>query len=202
MLKNLAAATAIVVLAACSEKNTSGLPETDTTATTGQSAQETSTATATTTGATGGTVSSMSDEDKTFVANAGMGGLFEVQAGNLALQKAQSADVKAFAQQMVTDHGKANADLAQLATTKGLALPTELGGPHKGAFDHLSMLSGAEFDKAYMAHMVEDHDKDVAAFEKASTTAIDADVKTFAGTTLPVLKQHQAKSKEVSAKLK
>ena len=200
--KTVFAAAAIVVLGACSEKNTSGMPETDTTATTGQSVQETSTATATATGATGGTSSAMTEEDKTFVSEAGMGGLFEVQAGNLALQKAQSADVKAFAQQMVTDHGNANAQLAQLATTKGVALPTELGGPHKGAYDHLNMLSGAEFDKAYMMHMVEDHDKDVVAFEKASTTAMDGDVKTFAGTTLPVLKEHQSKAKEVSSKLK
>jgi putative membrane protein len=203
MFKKYAAALAVVILAACGgSENTTGTPETDTTATTGQSAQETSTATATTTGITGGTSSAMSAEDKEFVSKAGMGGLFEVQAGNLALQKAQNAEVKSFAQRMVTDHSNANAELAQLATTKGVALPTELGGPHKGAFDHLNMLSGAEFDKAYMQHMVEDHDKDVAEFEKASTTAMDGDVKTWAGKTLPTLQQHQQLSKEVSSKLR
>jgi len=202
MLKKYAAALAIVLLAACSEKNTSGTPETDTTATTGQSAQETTSATATTTGATGGTMSAMTPEDKEFVSKAGMGGLFEVQAGNLALQKAQNADVKTFAQRMVTDHGNANAELAQLATTKGLALPTELGGEHKSAYDHLNGLSGAEFDKTYMQHMVEDHDKDVPEFDKASTTASDADVKAFAGKTLPVLKEHQTMAKSISSKMK
>jgi putative membrane protein len=203
MFKKYAAALAVVILAACGgSENTTGTPETDTTATTGQSAQETSTATATTTGITGGTSSAMSAEDKEFVSKAGMGGLFEVQAGNLALQKTQNAEVKSFAQRMVTDHSNANAELAQLATTKGVALPTELGGPHKGAFDHLNMLSGAEFDKAYMQHMVEDHDKDVAEFEKASTTAMDGDVKTWAGKTLPTLQQHQQLSKEVSSKLR
>lgn len=203
MLKKYAAALAVVTLAACGgSENTTGTPETDTTATTGVSVQETSTATATTTGVTGGTTSAMSAEDKEFVSKAGMGGLFEVQAGNLALQKAQNAEVKSFAQRMVTDHTNATAELTQLATIKGVALPTELGGPHKGAFDHLNMLSGAEFDKAYMQHMVEDHDKDVAEFEKASTTAMDGDVKTWAGKTLPTLQQHQQLSKEVSSKLK
>lgn len=203
MSKKYAAAAAIVLLAACGgPENRTGTPETDTTATSGQSVQETGTASATTTAATGGSMSAMTPEDKEFVSKAGMGGLFEVQAGNLALQKAQSADVKTFAQRMVTDHGAANAELAQLATTKGLALPTELGGDMKGAYEHLSGMSGAEFDKMYMQHMVEDHTKDVAAFEKASTTAGDADVKAWAGKTLPTLQQHQQMAKDISSKLR
>ena len=200
MLKKYAVALGLVVFAACKAENTSGLPETETTGT-AQSVQETSTATATTTGVTGGTMSYMTNDDKEFVTKAGMGGLYEVQAGNLALQKAQSADVKAFAQRMVTDHGNSNSELSQLATAKGLALPTELGGDHESAFNHLNTLSGAEFDKAYMQHMVPDHEKDVADFDKASTTATDADVKAFAQKTLPVLQDHLRMAKEVSSKL-
>ncbi|HUR80541.1 MAG TPA: DUF4142 domain-containing protein [Thermoanaerobaculia bacterium] len=201
MLKKTLIALAILALAACKPENQTGTPETDTTATTGQSAEST-TANATTTGATGGTTSAMSNEDKDFMSKAGMGGLMEVQAGNLALQKAQSAGVKAFAQRMVDDHGKANAELAQLATTKGVALPTELAGEHKDAVDHLSSLSGAEFDKAYMHHMVDDHDKDVPEFEKASTTASDGDLKAWAGKTLPTLQQHQKMAHDIASKMK
>jgi putative membrane protein len=191
----------VLMLGACKEKNTSGLPETETTGT-AQAVSETSTASATTTGATGGSVTAMSNDDKDFVSKAGMGGMAEVQMGNLALQKASSADVKAFAQRMVTDHSKANEELSQLATTKGLALPTELGGEHKQALEHLTSLSGAEFDKAYMQHMVEDHDKDVAEFDKASTSAQDSDVKGWAGKTLPTLKEHQQMAKDIASKQK
>ena len=201
MWKQWTAVLAIVVLAGCKAENRSGLPETETTADPAQSVQETSTATATTTGITGGGVSAMTPEDKEFVSKAGMGGLFEVQAGNLALQKAQSAEVKAFAQRMVTDHGNANNELSQLATAKGIGLPTELGGDHEGAFEHLNSLSGTEFDKAYMKHMVEDHQKDTAEFEKASTTGTDADVKGWAGKTLPTLQEHLRLAKDVSSKL-
>lgn len=196
-------AVLLLLTAACSKenKNTSGLPETETTGT-AQAVSETSTASATTTGVTGGSVSAMSNEDKEFVSKAGMGGLFEVQAGTLAQQKAQSADVKAFGTRMVTDHSKANEELQQLATTKGLALPTELGSEHKAALDHLTSLNGAEFDKAYMQHMVEDHDKDVGEFDKASTSAQDSDVKGWAGKTLPTLKEHQQLAKEIARKMK
>src|SRR5687767_664432 len=116
-MKHLLIAVGVTAcLAACGgseSSNTSGMPETETTGT-AQSVQETGTATATTTGSSGGTVSNMPGSEKEFVANAGMAGLSEVQMGNLALQKAQHADVKAFAQRMVTDHSASNAELAQL----------------------------------------------------------------------------------------
>jgi putative membrane protein len=195
------AALCLALLVACSKENTSGVPETDTTATNAQSVQQTSPETASTTGVTGGTVSNTTPDDKEFVSKAGMGGLAEVQMGNLALQKAQSADVKAFGQRMVTDHSKANAELAQLATAKGLALPTEVAGEHQAAMQHLQSLSGAEFDKAYMTHMVEDHEKDVAEFDKASTSASDAEIKAFAGKTLPVLREHLALAKTTAGKV-
>lgn len=188
-----------LVLGACRER--AGQPETDTTGTAQAESQTSDTASATTTGVTGGTISDMTPDDKEFVSKAGMAGLAEVQMGNLALQKASSADVKAFAQRMVTDHSKANAELAQFATTKGLALPTELEGDPEKAMEHLTSLSGADFDKAYMDHMVADHEKAVADFEKASTSTTDADLKAWAGKTLPTLKEHFQLAKDVRGKV-
>lgn len=195
----IAALAAVLLLCtfACTQSENAGQPATDTTQTTA-TVSETS---ATTTASTGGTVSNLSTEDKEFVSRAGMSGMAEVQMGNLALQKATNAEVKAFAQRMVTDHGKANEELQQLATTKGLALPAELDADHKGALDHLTNLSGAEFDKSYMQHMVEDHDKAVAEFEKASTGTGDADIKAWAGKTLPTLQDHQRQAKEIAGKV-
>lgn len=201
-IRNVAlAASLAAMLIACGREDRTGQPETETTGSI-QSVQETAdTASATTTGASGGTTSMMSNEDKEFVTKAGMGGLAEVQMGNLALQKAASADVKAFAQRMVSDHSNANAELAQFATTKGLALATELSGEHQAAYEHLNGLSGAEFDKAYMTHMVEDHEKDVAEFDKASTSATDTDLKAWAGKTLPTLKEHLELAKTTARKV-
>ncbi len=197
------AAGCVALLAACggNESNRGeGVPETNTTGSV-QSVQQTTSATATTTASGGGTVSNSTPEDKEFVSKAGMGGLAEVQLGSLALQNAQSADVKAFAQRMVADHSKANAQLAELATVKGLVLPTELAGPHKDALEHLQSLHGADFDKAYMQHMVSDHEEDVKEFDHASTSATDADIKGWAGKTLPVLREHLALAKTVAQKV-
>lgn len=52
-----------------------------------------------------------------------------------------------------------------------------------------------------MQDMVKDHDKDVAAFKHAWTSAADADLKAWAGKTLPTLQGHQTQAKSINAKL-
>jgi putative membrane protein len=140
-------------------------------------------------------------DDRAFVLEAGPGGLAEVELGKLAAQKGQSADVKRFGQRMVSDHSKANAELKKLAASKGITLPAEMNAEQKAERDKLAKLSGPEFDREYMALMVEDHDKDVAAFEEEAKDGSDPDIKSFAAKTLPTLQEHQRMSKEIKAKL-
>ncbi|HWW61118.1 MAG TPA: DUF4142 domain-containing protein [Thermoanaerobaculia bacterium] len=147
-------------------------------------------------------IANVPDADKSFANDAAQAGMAEVNAGNMGLQKTSNADVKAFAQRMVTDHTKANDELKQLATTKGLTLPADVNDEQKAAAAHLSGLSGAEFDKAYMDHMVADHEKAVSLFQNESTSGGDADLKSWAGTTLPTLQQHLQLAKDTKAKLK
>ena len=139
--------------------------------------------------------------DKAFVMEAAQGGMAEVELGRLATEKASNADVKQFGQRMVDDHGKANDELKGLAAQKKVTLSTELDAKHKETRDRLSKLSGDAFDKAYMADMVADHNKDVAAFARVSKTAKDADLKAWAGKALPTLQEHQQMAKEVAGKV-
>ena len=140
--------------------------------------------------------------DKTFAMHAAQGGLAEVQMGKLAAQNASSPDVKQFGQKMADDHGKANEELMSWASKNGVTLPTDLDAKHKADQDKLAKLSGAAFDHAYMTAMVADHNKDVAEFKKASTTAKNADLKAWAAKTLPTLEEHQKMAKDTSAKVK
>jgi putative membrane protein len=128
--------------------------------------------------------------DMAFVKEAAVGGMAEVELGNLAKEKASNNDVKQFGDRMVTDHGKANDELKQWAQQKNVTLPTELDARHKATRDRLSKLSGDTFDKAYMREMVSDHEKDVAAFKKQASAAHDSDLKAWASKTLPTLEEH------------
>jgi len=68
--------------------------------------------------------------------------------------------------------------------------------------DELRAKTGADFDREYVEEMVDDHEEDVAAFEKQAQSATDPDVKAFAAKTLPVLKKHLDAIKAIQAKMK
>ena len=135
-----------------------------------------------------------------FWSKAAQGGMAEVELAKLALQKSQNADVKKFAQTMVTDHTKANDELKGLATKKNVTLPTDLGS-HKSTLDDLNGKTGADFDKAYVAAMVDDHEEDVDLFED-NTDNSDPDIKAFTTKTLPTLKSHLEMIKGIQSKMK
>ena len=154
------------------------------------------------TGATGMTKSSVDPADSDFMTKTEQGGMAEVQMSSMAASKATNADVKSFANRMVTDHTKANDELKQLASTKGVTLPADIGADEKKAMDAASAKSGKDFDKAYIDDMVKDHEKVVAAFEKESKSAKDADLKAWVTKTLPTLKEHLKLAKETQKKVK
>jgi putative membrane protein len=139
----------------------------------------------------------MSASDKKFVRGAAEGGLAEVELGKLATEKAASEDVKKFGQRMVDDHSKANDELKQVASSQGIDLPDHVSAKDKALKERLSKLSGASFDKAYMASMVKDHKADIADFEKESDNGKDTAVKQFATSTLPTLKDHLAEAERI-----
>ena len=129
--------------------------------------------------------------DRKFVEEAASGGMAEVKLGQLAVEKGASPTVKQFGQKMVDDHSKANNELQALAAKKSLPLPTAVDTAQQATYDKLAKLSGPAFDKAYMTAMVKDHDEDVKAFKKATTTAaINPELKTWAKQTLVVIEQH------------
>ncbi|HET9713293.1 MAG TPA: DUF4142 domain-containing protein, partial [Pyrinomonadaceae bacterium] len=147
------------------------------------------------TGATGATgeqagMANLSSQDRDFLMDAAMGGLMEVELGRRAIQQGASDAVKQFGKRMVDDHTKTNTELTTLATSKGITLPTEIDEKHRGEMRKIANMTGADFDRAYAKMMLSDHKKDVSAFEKQSMKGTDADLKAFATTALPTLKEH------------
>jgi putative membrane protein len=95
----------------------------------------------------------------------------DIDAGKLAETKTKSNDVKAFAQQMVTDHtgvNKAATDLAKKLNVTPEDNPTsqsiKQGGDENIA--RLKTLSGGSFDKAYIDHEVTYHQSVIDALDK------------------------------------
>jgi putative membrane protein len=143
-------------------------------------------------------MAAMSSQDTNFLMEAAIGGMMEVELGRIAARQGNSDAVKQFGQRMVDDHSQANTELMQLASSKGVTLPTQLDEKHRDEITKMSKMSGAEFDRAYSKMMVSDHNKDVAEFQKESTKGADAYVKAFAAKTLPTLQEHLQLAKALS----
>lgn len=135
--------------------------------------------------------SALSKTDQEIVIGMARANMAEVEAGKLALANGESAEVKAYAQQMVDDHTKALADVTTLAQEKGVTLPTELDAKHKAMAAKLSKLKGAKFDHMYMTQAgVADHKQVHAMLKKDEKRATDPAVKALAAKMLPTVEQH------------
>lgn len=141
------------------------------------------------------------DKASDFMVKAASGGMMEVELGKMAQDKAQNQRVKDFGAMMVKDHTAANTEMKTLADGKSVVLPSSLGEDHQKHVNDLNEKTGAEFDKAYMSMMVDDHKKDISEFEDASKND-DADVKAFASKTLPVLRTHLDSAQAINDALK
>lgn len=128
--------------------------------------------------------------DPNFMIKAAQDNLAEIQMGQLAQQRGATDMVKQYGQMMVREHTQANRELAQLATSKGVTLPKDMGAENRAIYNRLSGLSGTAFDRAYMAAMVTSHMKDVSLFRSKATQAQSPELKTWASSKLPSLVEH------------
>jgi putative membrane protein len=137
--------------------------------------------------------------DASFYKNAAEGGIFEVDAGNLATTKGTSQGVKDFGAMMVKDHTAANDKLKSIATTKGIDLPTSASVSQIATKGKLDVLSGDTFDKSYIKSQVKAHRQTIALFRKEIASGQDADAKAFATSTLPTLRAHLKAITQIAA---
>lgn len=123
----------------------------------------------------------------------------EVAAAKIALSKAQSSEVKAFAQQMVDDHGGALTKVQAVAQQKGVTLPTEPDAKHKATAAKLEKQSGGAFDKMYMKNAgTSDHKMVLSKLQSDARKIKDPDVKALADAHMPVVEQHLKSAQQMS----
>ncbi|HYG09113.1 MAG TPA: DUF4142 domain-containing protein [Pyrinomonadaceae bacterium] len=149
-----------------------------------------------------GNTATVSSTDRKFAMMAAMGGMAEVEMARLALTRASSDAVKQYAQKMIDDHTPNNAELMQIASAKGITLPTAPDAKHRAMMAKMEQLSGAEFDRHYiMMAGNRDHAKMEKLFRDESRRGRDADLKAFAAKTLPVVQQHLQMARELHSQM-
>ena len=128
--------------------------------------------------------------DLKFAKMAAQGGLFEVKSSEIALKKTHNMQVMNVARRMVKEHSAANAELMTVAQDNKMTLPAETDPKHQAIIAKLSGLSGAAFDKAYMASQETAHTQTVALFEKEISMGKNTGLTAFASKNLPTIEDH------------
>lgn len=137
-----------------------------------------------------------------FVRQASAAGLAEVNMGRLAEKQANSDAVKKYARQIVEDHTKANDELNKIADRKRLMPAQSMDAKHQTTADQMAKLSGADFDRHFIQHMISDHEKAIALFQAQAKGGTDPDLKAYAEKTLPKLKDHLKMAQDLNKNTK
>jgi putative membrane protein len=128
--------------------------------------------------------------DAKFATSAAAGGMAEIAFSKLAGQKTADAQIKKFAAMMVTDHSKAGDALMAIAKKENITLPAAMDADHQKKYDDMSKLTGADFDKAYINLMVDDHKGALGLMQDEAKNGKDPALAAFAGKTAPVVQMH------------
>lgn len=128
--------------------------------------------------------------DRAFVAKVSQGGMYEVAASKLAVEKASTQDIRDLATAEVHDHTLVGAKLFKVSQSEGIAYASSLNKDFDAKLEHLKHLKGAEFDTAYMNDMAEIHAADGAAFAAEATEGGSDEFKAFANETHTIVLRH------------
>jgi putative membrane protein len=137
--------------------------------------------------------------DDAFVQRVAASNAAEIELSRLAYVRAQSPEVRTFAQQLVNDHRTLAIDLDNFALEHGYVIAWALEPEAVANIDRLSALSGGIFDKAYMDLMVDAHRNAVALLQ--TQAASGRATAGMANAALPIVSHHLEMARALDARL-
>lgn len=182
-----AALVAALAIAGCQQKDEVADPaDAGTSNQAVNSAQDaTSAAVGTAAAATAGQVST-----DAFVTNAAISDMYEIQAGQIAQKKGQSAGVKDFGKVMVSDHTAMSNAMKPLITAAGKTPPAGLDERRKGLIDNLNAAPAADFDRVYLDQQEAAHTEALTLMQGYADNGDDAGLKKAAAGAAPKIQSH------------
>jgi putative membrane protein len=115
--------------------------------------------------------------DAEFVRDVAAMNMAEIELSRIALQRATSPEIKAFAQRLINDHGEAGNKLKSVVSG---AWPAQLDDEQRDVADKLATKQGGDFDREYTELMVESHQDLAGRLESRLDVQSLADWKTAA----------------------
>ena len=160
-------------------------------------------ATAVATLAVAGTVlaQSASPSSGSFVTQSARRGLAFAELSEVALQRSQHPEVRRLAQRVRDTHLRGYDDLLALAGQAGLETPDSIDLEQRGIKSRLTALSGAAFDREYLAALRLNQQRDIALFRSYAKSGEDPGLKDWATQQLTTLRREQQQTDAVTREL-
>ena len=140
--------------------------------------------------ASGNMTGAASEMDATYVQNAAASDMFEIETSRLALAKATSPAIKTYAQMMIDEHGKSSTDLKAAMAGAAIVVPAGLPTEQSAKLETLRDLSGAAFDRQYLADQRAGHQETLAKINAYLATAAAGPLKDHASKVTGVVQKH------------
>ncbi len=131
-----------------------------------------------------------SQQDRTFIRQATIGGLYEIQSAQWALDQDLDAKVGDLVRMILEDHKAANAELKSFAVERGIQIPDSLDAKHQALLRDLKQSSKGRADDMFIEQQINAHRDAIALYQEEAQSATDIELRAFARKQLPVLREH------------
>jgi putative membrane protein len=138
------------------------------------------------------TFGNASPGSREYVAMAAMSDLFEQEAGRLAVDAAQHSAIKDLARHMVEGHTSTAGLLLRAAMSGGggVTIPREMDGRHRQMIEELRRKQGRDFERAYLAMEIADHEEALALHRDYAQSGDDPELQGAAQTIAGIMADH------------
>ena len=139
--------------------------------------------------------------DVDFLLQANSTNITQVAMGHAADDQAANPGVHSLADRIVSSHTKADQALRLLAAQKHVDLPNRTDiDDHSELADLHARARGGDFDSQYVRNVIDDHDRMIEMYQAARNESVDPDIRRYADTMLPALRQNREQAVALVAK--
>ena len=130
--------------------------------------------------------------DQSFLQKAAEMNHYEIALGKIAERASSNPEIRKIGQNIVRNHTAANQQLEKLAASKGVTLPSATSQAQQQKIASLESKTGEQFDKAFMQDQLQSAQQSISTFERERSRTADPEIKSWADSMIPRLKDHLA----------
>lgn len=128
--------------------------------------------------------------DQNFVKSVALSGMLEIAAGKMAGEKSKDTAIQNFGRILVKHHQQLAKDLKDVVSQRDIQFPEKLDDSHQQKMDSLAAIPTAEFDRAFLQLMIQDHKTAVSLFDQIGAHGKDVQLQAFANKNIPIIRKH------------